>query len=69
MSDEKTYWFVVYCFSTNNNMYYGNTIVKTNNLFLPVQETTDSLIVKHRTKIIITNFIKVSRESYEEFHN
>jgi len=30
MSDEKTYWFVVYCFSTNNNMYYGNTIVKTN---------------------------------------
>lgn len=66
-----TYWFVHFvAIKESGHMYdifYGNAVIALNEDYFQINHVTEFLTKnKKNTKVVISNFFQVSRETYEE---
>jgi hypothetical protein len=55
------YWFIVYRFMN----YVWNWTIATDEDWLPITEVTRLIEKREKTKVIITNFFKINKKTFE----
>ena len=66
MIDDKRYWFLSYGIEGEQE---GNTVTRTDTDFFPLRKLTNSLTKRVGRKVVVRNFIEVSKETYLEFQD